>query len=164
MPAKGTTLKCGERTSIIGKDLYKFYTESTSDPVDYKTFITVVLETNTQIKEWVLSEPSGFMLPNSLGFLAINRFKPHQRSIDAYRSKLLNKRIPHLNLHSYGYIFFINWFSHGLNTRKIKVYKFTAERKFKRSLAKRIFEGKTIYNHYDKTHFKNLFLSRFDNE
>lgn len=164
MPTKGCPLKLGPRKTIINKELYDFYKASTSDPVDYKTFLSIVLETNRNIKQWVLEEPSGFMLPNTLGFLAINKFKPKKCYASEPLSKIFKTRMPSLNLHSYGCVFFIDWFNRGARVKRIRTYQFHAERKFKRALAQKIFEGSTIYNYYHKDHFRNIFFSHFDDE
>lgn len=164
MPAKGKTLKIGQRRKVIGREMYKTYKENTENPVDYKTFIKIILETNEEIKNWVLNDPSGFMLPQGLGFIAVNKFKPYKKPVDYVHSKQYKKRIPNLNLHTYGYTFYINWFNNGLRFVKSRSYGFDAERKFNRALKVKIMEGKVPYNKYDKRHFKNLFLSKIDDE
>lgn len=164
MPAKG--VKIAKRESIIGKEMYKFYKESVETPIDYPTFIKIIVETNKEIKDWVLDNESGFMLPYQLGFLAINQVKQRKplKPIDYYNTKLYKKRIPNLNLHTYGKVYWVCWFNEGLHTKRIKIYKFAAERKFKRQLAQRIFKGNVLYNRYERNHFKNIFLSHFNDE
>ena len=64
--------------------------------------------------------------------------KLDKKRIDWINSNKFNKRIYHVNLHSYGFSFAIKWFKHEITKLSIaSVYKFKACRDLKRSVSKK---------------------------
>lgn len=143
MPAKGTTIKTGKRHVLVNPKFIK----SIQKIPKYKKYTHADLKkifdtANLHIREAIYNDPSGFRLPNSLGILAINKYKTNKLIVDRKSSSLFKKEIPFLNLHSFGYMFNIKYCRVTNSNYKslLKCFKFVPERNFKRGLAKIIKE------------------------
>lgn len=142
MPAKGTSLRTGERHVIFNP---KFVRRILRNP-KYKGKYThadlkKIFDTaNLHIKQSVFEDPSGFRLPNNLGVLVVNKYKPKADKviINRSQSKLYKKDIPYLNLHSFGNMFNIKYckVTNSNYRNLLKCFKFIPERSFNRELAK----------------------------
>jgi hypothetical protein len=156
MPAKGSKLKINNRESTISKEIYSQYVEKYGDLVDYKTFKKIIQTCNLEITNCVLDDISGFKLPFNLGYIVVTKFKGRYTKPDYKNSKIYNKTIPLLNLHSFGFIFNIKWFktnAKGIySNSKLYPYKFNFHREFKRALAKKIKSGK-VYDSWVASDF-----------
>lgn len=156
MPSLGTTLKNGPRYNVVDVKLWKKYVKASGNNISYATFKNVIVKSNDLIRTKVLDNVSGYKMSESLGYIAVKRYKPSPgtKSIDFNKSKIHGVKIYHTNFHSYGYTGRIVWFTAKLSTCKyINLYKFIPDRDFQRGLAKRILAGK-IYNEFGYDHFK----------
>lgn len=145
MPAKNTGLEHGERFNPLNKALYNRFIDDTCINIDYKTFITVVQKTNEIIKESIVEEEAGVKLPENLGHIIVTKYKSKKTPWDWHNTMKHQVKVPHLNLHSFGYIHHIKWFGIGVRVANIFIYKFKPYRILKRAVAKNIKEGKKYF-------------------
>lgn len=133
------------------KNFVKKYPQTT---IRYEDFITILKTSNSFIRDSILNNPLGFKLPYELGYIAINKFKPGKKhvAIDWVNTLKYKKKIPLLNLHSFGYSYKINLYKHS-TVAPIKVYNFSAHRILKRMLAARIKSGAEHYIEIDSTYY-----------
>ena len=116
----------------------------------------IITRCNALAVESVIKDPGGFKLPASLGHICINKFKSKNLAVDAYNSKIFKKKIPHVNLHSFGYRFAIRFLKRNESKANtiIKNFVFRPSRSFTRSLAKYIKEtGGEHFSNYKSNHF-----------
>lgn len=165
MPAKGTTLRVGERHPVFSKD---FVTKLKNDlpHLNYsqKELKEIFDLANLKIKEEILKDPSGFRLPCNMGILAVSKYK-HKTTVCDYRnSRDFKKKIPYLNLHSFGNMFAIKYYRVSDNKigDMIKFFKFHPTRDFKRNLAKVVKEtgGEEYMNHTSQSFFSKRQLTK----
>lgn len=145
MPAKNTTLAFGKRHNPLNRKLYKAFIEKTCINIDYAVFLKIVQRTNELINKAIIEEESGVKLPENLGYVIVTKYKSRRTPIDWKNTRLYNKKIPHLNLHSFGFIHHIRWFKIMSKCSNIFIYKFRPYRTLKRELAKNVKEGKKYF-------------------
>lgn len=151
--------KVRNRVNLINKQNYKeFITKFPKSEISYETFIKVLKESNKRIGNYILTNELGFKVPYNLGYIAITKFaqKEDYKVIDWVNTSRLNKVIPLTNLHSFGNMFKFELYKN----RRIKpllAYKMTAHRLIKRTLAKRIKDGKQNYLKLDNSYFNKRF-------
>lgn len=135
MPAKGYKFR---RDNIIDVKFYKEFKEQHNIDIDYKTFKKIIITSNKKIADIIVDGNDGFRLPKGLGAITVSKYKSSKKHIDWQNSNKFNKRIYHLNLHTYGYNFSIRWFKHNVTKLAlVGIYKFKASRKLRRSVVKR---------------------------
>lgn len=154
MPTKGTTLKTGERLTIVTPKFHRHFQRETGLEIDYATFAKIIATCNEVSSIKVLDNTSGFKLPENMGYLAVTRYKSKKRSVDFKKTKEIGQTVYHTNFHSYGYKSRIQWFSSQIVRCKFhQIYKFIPERKVSRELGERMKKGK-VYNEFNYSHFK----------
>jgi hypothetical protein len=156
MPAKGSNLKNGKRHNIVDKAFYRQFKRETGIEITYTEFVLIINTSNKAIQDKVINNISGFKLPESMGYLAVTRYKPKTgtRSIDWNKTKQTGSLCYHTNFHSNGYRPRILWLTDRLSScRFISTYKFQSDRALSRGVSKQVFEGK-IYNEFTYDDFK----------
>jgi len=143
MPAKGTKGYLGNRECIINLKFYRQFKKETGIDIDYKTFKDIIVSSNLKIRDIVLENDStGFKLPETLGYLIINKFRTKNKPVDFKNTKKYNKTIYLPNMHSLQYLYVIKWVKRAqTNTLATNSYKFVAVRDFKRKTAANIKKG-----------------------
>lgn len=157
MPNKGSRLKINNRHNTINKELYKEYIKKTNSSLTFKEFKNIINLCNKEIETIVLNDISGFKLPYNLGYFVVNKFRGRYTKPDFKNSLKLNKNVPLLNLHSFGYIYGLKWFKVSqsrINKKvgKINTFKFEFLRVTKRALAVKIKSG-SIYDSWKSSDF-----------
>lgn len=145
MPSKGSTLKVGERYNPLNKKFYNKFKKDTGSTIDYPTFIKIITTTNELMREAISEEEVGIQLPENLGHIIVTKYKSKKIPIDWINSNRLGKIVPLLNLHSFGYIHHIKWFTFGVNFVNNRIYKFEPYRILKRRVAKNVKGGKKYF-------------------
>lgn len=151
MPAKGSKLKCGERYNPLNKKLYKQFIKETEIDIDFETFKTIIKDTNQMIHDAIAEEEVGVKLPENLGNIVVTKYKSTKVPTDWHNSKKLNKYVPILNLHSFGYVHHIKWFTIGV-AHHIYTYKFIPYRTLTRKVSQLIKSGKKYFK-WENTDF-----------
>ena len=145
MPAKGTSLKHGERFNPLNKQLWKAFVEETGIQIDYATFRSIIWTTLDIMRESISGEEAGIELYENLGHIVVTKYKSKKQATDWVNSKKLGRKIPLLNLHSFGYVHHIKWFKMGTRFRHRYIYKFEPYRILKREVARQIKSGKKYF-------------------
>lgn len=151
--------KVRNRVSLISRKQYnKFIKNHPKSGITYSQFITVLNESNAAIKEFILNNELGFKLPNNLGYIAVDKFKPNKTftAIDWPNTLKLGKIIPLTNFHTFGYTFKIKLYKNQ-RMKPLEAYVMTPHRLLNRELAKRIKSGKQNYISLDKSYFSKRF-------
>ena len=143
MPSK--PLLVGKRFNPITKNLRKRFIEETGEEVDFRTFCKIIHTTNLIIKNSIIEEEAGVKLPESLGNIIVVKYKSKKVPTDWVNSVKFKRKIPLLNLHSFGYIYHIKWFKIGVRCANIYIYKFIPYRILKRGVAKSVKSGKKYF-------------------
>lgn len=122
----------------------------------------IIFNSNKLIAEAILENPFGFKLPNGLGYIAIDKYKPKpnksgktKKAIDWVNTNKFKKLIYLTNLHSFGWIYRIRLYK-SPHAPNLDCYTFKAQRLLKRALAVKIKEGKQ-YHHIDRSYFSRRF-------
>jgi hypothetical protein len=145
MPAKNSTLKTGKRFNPITKKFYKDFVFETGIEISYETFKSIILTTNELLREYAADEEAGIELYEGLGHLVVTKYKSKKQSIDWVNTKKLGKKVPLLNLHSFGYIHHIKWFKIGVKFKNSYIYKFQPYRLLTRKVASNVLKGKKYF-------------------
>jgi hypothetical protein len=102
--------------------------------IDYETWLKIVLLSNKKIAESILNTELGFRLPCGLGTLRIEGNKPSEnKKVYVYNKN--QKRVLARNLHSFGYMYSLNWLKGNevrFNFRDI--YDFSQTREVKKAM------------------------------
>lgn len=143
MPAKGSKYLLPNRDQVVDMDLWKRFKEKYESDISYKDFMTIIKASNKTIYDAVLEDERGFKFPHGLGYIAVTKYRTKTKSIDWAATQKYNKKIYHLNLHSFGWCFHIKWFRTGIcNFEFHKLYRMVPHRFLKRALSKNVREGK----------------------
>lgn len=156
MPAKNTKSKYHGRYRFISLQLWKKYKKTTGSDISYKEFRLIILSSMKEVANWVLKEPIGYRFPYRLGSIAVNRFRTYGDFKTYLNTKDKNgKPIRNFNLHTGGDCFRIQLFHNTRsNKERASYWFFTADRTFKRTLAKVLKSGDgPLYNAYTQDHF-----------
>jgi hypothetical protein len=126
------------------RELYEHYiqTVETSSPyaITYQEFMRITEDYLKQVSEGLLSGKGVFKVPHNLGYIDITKKKVNinrLKRIDWKATVETGKTIYHLNEHSNGFDYRIEWSRIGA-AKNAKLYVFVATRKMKRTLAKLI--------------------------
>ncbi len=132
------------------------YPETTLTAQDYTK---IIRQSNDLIAEGILNNPYGFKLPNSLGYIAVDKFKPRKGSrikpIDWITTNKTGKLTYLTNLHSFGFIYMIRLYRNP-NKKNLDCYVFKAQKLLNRALAKKIKAGRD-YDEIDRSFFTRRF-------
>lgn len=109
--------------------------------LEYSDFVDICDKFYDRIVEGILNGKT-FYMPSGLGKIEINKkrilkFGSGIRGVDWKTTKEVGKLVYHLNEHSDGFNYNINWFR-GRTTKNLSTFSFIPTRTFKRSLAKLI--------------------------
>lgn len=122
-------------------------------PIDvpYSTYKKVLDAMCDTISKYLLIDSDGFKLPYGLGFIQIGKYRPknfdaNSLSVDYKTSKLLNKRVYHLNEHSDGYKYRLYWSKIPYTFKERYQYSLNLVRANKRKLAQLIFNRHDYLN------------------
>lgn len=122
-------------------------------------YVDIVKRSNELIATAILENPYGFKLPEQLGYIAIDKFKPKKGSrikpIDWITTNKTGKLTYLTNLHSFGFIYVIKWYKNP-NRKFLDCYVFKAQKKLNRALAQKIKAGKD-YTKIDRSFFNRRF-------
>lgn len=148
MPAKNTTLKNGQRDSVVTKEFFKMFCEKYKLTMTIQEFNKIIACSNSKIQEIIADEEGGFKVPENMGYLVVTKYKSKKFPIDWINTKKLGKTIYLANLHSFGFIHHIKWFRMGLtvNFGTYDAYKFEACREIKRRVSKNIKQYKVYHD------------------
>lgn len=127
--------------------------------ITVQQFVDIIKRSNDLIAEAILNNPVGFKLPNSIGYLAVDKFKPKKGSIIKPIDWITTNRTKTLtyltNLHSFGYIYIIKLYKNP-NKANLDCYVFKPQKLLNRALAKKIKGGKD-YEKLDRSFFSRRF-------
>lgn len=146
MPAKGLSLLTGQRTRLLSRrnPLYKKFIKDTGIEMDMNTFKKIIRTTCRKMGECIANDPDGLQLPE-IGYVVVSKSKPRTPPINRVESKRLGKLIPFLNLHSFGYVHRIKWYTGGMRVKNISIYKLKPLKKVKKSLSNNIIKGVNFF-------------------
>ena len=155
MPAKGTKYKSGKRDLIYDGKFYNELRKITGIELTDKEIRHVIITSNEEIAKTVAEHDEGFKLPESLGYIAVTKYKSKKRAIDWVNSKKLKRKIYLTNLHSFGYIHHIKWYKKGSsNVALIDAYILEPCRLLKRDVASKV-KAHKIYHTWSNSDFWN---------
>lgn len=150
--------KIGNRVGFVNKKAHKEFVKKTGSAITVEQYKEIINESLLEIREYILENELGFKLPANLGYIAVNKFKQLDDYvvIDWQSTKKYKKVIPVVNLHSFGYMFKIQFFKNK-SIRPLDVYFMNAHRHFKRALSKKIKAGEQNYMKLDNSFFTKRF-------
>lgn len=150
--------KIKNRINYSTQAYYKeFKQKYPNSKVTSEQYYEIIRNSNITIKNYILDGNCiGFKIPY-FGYIAVSKFKPKPtyKMIDWVTSNKLGKIIPLTNLHSFGYLYKINFYRNNKRV-PIRVYKMEAHRNMKRELAQYIKAGKDYYT-VDRDYFNKRF-------
>lgn len=154
------------RNWLFTKQFHKKFVDETKIDITERQHRDVLEESNKEIAKVVLDGNDGFKMPKGLGVIAINAFKSTKVPIDWKSTIKFGKRIPHVNLHSFGKIIAVKWYR--IDVRHLSfasIYKFKACRTLARTAVKLTKEGKKYHNwasldFFNATKLERLMIKR----
>jgi hypothetical protein len=131
---------CSGRTSVLSKELWKDFTQKNPEykGLTWKTYKSIILESNKEIYKSVLSNRDGFEFPKLLGFLFIATCKkPKRRAVDFKKSLELGVIIYHKNWDTDGKIPKIFYTNYGTKYKmeNRELWQFTPTREFRNAVS-----------------------------
>lgn len=147
------------RLGFINHTGYKLFKKAhPSTDISYQDYIAILKESNECIKQHILTNELGFKLPQSLGYVAVDKFKPSKRhvAVDWINTRRLGKLVPLTNMHSFGYVYKIKLYKNE-RIRPLLAYKMDAHRMIKRELAQNIKQEKQNYITIDRSYYSKRF-------
>jgi len=145
------------RIGFINKQSYKDFAQKyPNSETSYEQYISVLKESTKLIRDYILTNELGFKLPLSLGYIAVNKYKPKKTYVDFSNTRKLGRTVPYTNLHSYGYMYKVTLYRNE-RIAPIHGYCMKAHRILKRMLAKNIKGHLQNYIAIDK----NCYTKRF---
>lgn len=160
MPAKNCTLRDGERYNPLTPKLWKAFKKKTGLDIPYLTFRDVIWNTNQLIADAIADEEAGVELPEQMGNIVVTKYKSKKVPTDWVNSKRLGKKIPLLNLHSFGYVHHIKWFKVNMKTQHKFIYRLKPDRKLSRKVAANIKARKKYFEWTDTDFWHDSKLDR----
>ena len=154
MPAKGSTLRYGNRDFIFNEDIWNELKEKGID-LSYSQCNKVIRTCNANIAEIIVEENDGFKLPLGLGYLCAIRFIPKKPAIDwNATAKNGGKHVYFNNLGTFGYSVAVKWFRVGriTNLSINEIFKFKACKKLAAQISKK-FKGGKMYSELTNSDF-----------
>lgn len=145
MPAKGSTLRYGNRDFIFNKSIWKELSKKEGFNFSYSECNKIIQDCNANIAEIIREESDGFKLPLGLGYICAVRFNPKKPAIDWQATKKNDgKHVYFNNLGTFGYSIAVKWFRVGriTNVSINEIFKFKACKKLATQISKRFKAGK----------------------
>lgn len=156
MPAKNTKYLTGKRNLIFSKEFFDEVRQTLKSDISDKDIRAIILASNEEMFDIVANSDDALKLPENLGYIATTRYKSNKQPIDFYNTVRLKKKIPLLNLHSFGYISHVKWFKKSEENFGLKkIYKLVTSRKLSRQVSKSTKEGK-LYHQWFNSDFWNI--------
>lgn len=140
-------------------DIYPKYIEEKGEQKAYnvaqKDFVTICDKFYEEIRDGILDGKT-FKMPFGLGEILITKrkithYKTNDKSVDWATTLKIGKKVYHLNEHSNGYNYGIDWDNY-TGLRNFKSYRFYPTRTFKRTLAQLIKNKEQDY--YERENYK----------
>jgi len=144
MPAKGSTLRYGNRDFIFNEQIWKELKDK-GLKFSYAESNKIIRECNAVISEVITEESDGFKLPMGLGYICATRFTPKKPAIDWQATKKNGgKHVYFNNLGTFGFSISVKWFRVGriTNSSINEIFKFRACKKLATQISKRFKSGK----------------------
>ena len=161
MPSKGYRRT---RNNVISEKFFNSIKKDSKLEIDYKTFQKIILESNSTIFDIVANEPTGFKLPEGLGYLVVTKYKSNKKPIDWKNTHKYKKVIYLTNLHSFGYISHIKWCKFSIARFKYnEIYKFEPCRYLTRKVSANTKAGVTYFNWQNSDFWSTSKLDRLYN-
>lgn len=163
MPAKGSTLRYGNRDYIFSKEVYPEMAKKTKVDLPYATYKKIIETANKNVGRVVVDEIDGFKMPFGLGFLCAVRWVPKTPAIDWDKTrKNGGKHVYHLNLHTFGFSAGTRWFRVSRMNAQFynQLFKFKACKELAK-LVSESFRGGKQYLDLSASDFREL--GRLDN-
>lgn len=151
--------KIQHRENYINRNEYLLFKNKYPDTkITYEIFINTLKESTSAIKEHILTNPLGFKLPFNIGYIAVDKFKAkaHYVAVDWVNTRRLGRRIPLINLHSFGYMYKVKFYPN-MSIKPLKNYEMEAHRKLNRSLGQNILNNTQQYISIDRNYFSKRF-------
>lgn len=156
MPAKGTSLRNGNRYNPINKTTWESFKLDSGIDITYAEWVDIIHAGNAHYSHKIVNNSMGVKFPEYLGYVGTTRYKPKvgRRRIDWGKSNKLGTRVYHTNFHSSGYESRIVWITDADSTcRFLSIYKLVPDRNMSRATAPLIKDGK-VYNELNHEHFR----------
>lgn len=168
MPAKGSTLRYGNRDFIFDKTVWKEL-RAKGLTLSLAECNKVIRAANNNIADVITEENDGFKLPLGLGYLCAIRFIPKKPAIDWDATKKNGgKHVYHTNLATFGYSVAVKWFRVGriANVAINEIFKFRAATTLAGKVSKRFKGGKTYSemtsaDFIQKSNLQNLYNKKY---
>jgi hypothetical protein len=156
MPAKGSTLRYGNRDFIFNEQIHSELTDKGLD-LSFSQCNKIIRTCNQNIADAITEESDGFKLPLGLGYICAIRFVPKKPAIDWQTTKKNGgKHVYFNNLGTFGYSVVIKWFRVGrVNNLSInEIFKFRACKKLATQISKKFKAGR-MYSEFNASDFVN---------
>jgi len=168
MPAKGSTLRYGNRDFIFNERIWKELKEK-GLTLSFAQCNKIIRDCNSVIASVITEEADGFKLPLGLGYICATRFTPKKPAIDWQATKKNNgKHVYFNNLGTFGFSVAVKWFRVGRITQNSinEIFKFRACKKLATQISKKFKGGKpyselTSADFIQKGQLQNLFNKKF---
>jgi hypothetical protein len=159
MPAKGCRNKYGERYNPLTKKLWERFKEATGIEIEYLVFRDIIWTYNEEVALGVTDE-AGVEMPEGMGHMVVTKYKSKKTPVDWVNTVRLGKKIPLLNMHSFGYIFHIKWYKMGMRVANKFIYKFKPYRSLQRQVAANVKAGKKYHPWNDSDFWSTTKMER----
>ncbi len=127
------------------KEMYNEYikTVDSNSPynVSYQEFMQITEDYLREVAKGLLASKGSFRIPHNLGYIDITKKRvdlSKLKRVDWKATVETGKTIYHLNEHSDGFDYKVEWTRIVQNVKNVKLYVFQPTRKIKRTLAKLI--------------------------
>jgi|GEM_PF-2247487 hypothetical protein len=155
MPAKGSTLRYGNRDMIFSRDIWPSLKEKFGPGMTFDKCDKIIKNCNNNIAQVITDENDGFKLPLGLGYLCAIRFIPKKPAIDwNATAKNEGKHVYFNNLGTLGYSSAVKWFRVGriTNVSINEIFKFKSAKNLATKVSKRFKSGK-VYSELTNSDF-----------
>lgn len=149
---KSVGLRLGERYNPLNRELVKAFRKKTGNKTQFELFKTIVWETCALYADSIANYPEGVELPEGMGYVVVTKYKPRDSACDVVNSVRYRKFVPHLNLHSFGWMYKIRWYRVGTRIRNDSVYWLSSARSL-RQLVSQSIKGGTKFFRWNREDF-----------
>jgi hypothetical protein len=161
MPSR--TLLAGKRYNPLTMKLWRAFKRDRQIDIPFEDFKNIIWTTNQLMAEGISEEEAGIELYERLGNIVVTKYKNTNKKkipIDWVNSKRLGRRIPLLNLHSFGYMVHIKWFKMVCLFKNRRIYRFVPYRVVARAVAANVKKGKRYHSWDDSDFWSTTRLQR----
>lgn len=172
MPAKGSTLKHGNRDYIFDREFYKALKEKNPKfNLSYIECSKIIRYANKQVAQVIENEDDGFKLPFGLGYISVVKYVPTNAMIDWKSTEKAGKHVYYNNFHTLGYSVKLGWFRVGRisNSALNETWKFVAMSPLSSAVSNSFSKGKNYqaWTHTDfieKGRLENMYNKKYRKE